>query len=311
MRFQAIMLKTMGDLFSVRRTVLFLAAVLLFPLIGGGAYSSAAGTGDLTLAMQNQMVIMFFLLMSFIWIAGIPAVLMAGVTCGDFISKEEQDGTLLFLISKPVRRSEIVLGKFAGFLANAVLMQFAAIVTSVLLIGLSVGADVFVIETMASLIPALFAYSVFVSFIFGALSTALSSLFRSRIKTIMTVVGVTVLIFFGFMVFRGWLSAAGIYEEYGLNYADVNYHLGNSFLFFVEASGFRISPIFQGVMGQFTGTFDAVDMSRLYDRDIGALPPSLPPVATCTPLVSVLVWTGIALLLLALGILRFERKEIR
>ncbi|MBN2330623.1 MAG: ABC transporter permease subunit [Candidatus Aenigmarchaeota archaeon] len=310
MRFQVIMFKTLKDLFSIRRSLLFIIGVMIVPLVAGGMFSGGDGAalGDMTLAMQNQMVLGLFIILTFMWMAGIPLVLLASVTCGDFISKEDGEGTLLLLVSKPVARSEIIIGKFLAFMVSAILLQMIVLLMSSLLMASTMHLDVYVFNNMLSLIPSLIMYSVFVSFIFGTIATALSSLFKSRIKTIMTLVGITILIFFGFMMIRGWLGSA--YEGYYINYMDVNYHLGNSYLFFVESGGLKLIPIYQGIMGQFTGTYDAADINKLFDRDIGALPPALEPKSYNTPAASLAIWTFLALALLGLGIYRFQRKEI-
>jgi len=116
------------------------------------------------------------------------------------------------------------------------------------------------------------------------------------------------LIFFGFMVARGWLGP--VYEGYYLNYLDVNYHLGNSYLLFIESSGYRMTPIYQGIMGMFTGTYDTADITKLYDMDIGAMPSTLQPRDYTTPAESSFIWLGIAIILFVLGMMKIERKEI-
>jgi ABC-type transport system involved in multi-copper enzyme maturation permease subunit len=310
MRFQVIMFKTLRDLFSIRRSLLFLVGIVVVSLIAGGMLGGEEGSGiaDMTIAMQNQMVLGMFIILSFMWIVGIPLVLLASVTCGDFVSKEDSDGTLLLLVSKPVARSEIIIGKFLAFMVSAALLELIVLLLSILVMSSTMQLDIYIFNNMLSLIPALFMYSIFVSFIFGTIATAFSSIFKSRMKTIMTLVGITILIFFGFMIIRGWLGTA--YESYYLNYMDVNYHLGNSFLFFVEASGVKLVPTYQGVMGQFTGTYDAADINKIFDRDIGAMPPTLEPKAYNTPAASLAIWTFLALALLGLGIFKFQRKEI-
>lgn len=314
MRFQVIMFKTLKDLFSVRRSVLFLIAVIMVPLIGPMMFASGAPGGvsiaSMTLAMQNQMIVGLFIILAFMWIAGIPLVLLAGVTCGDFISKEEQDGTLLLLTSKPVRRYEIIIGKFLAFMLSSVLLEMIALLIFPLLIYVAMSTDIYIFENMLSLVPSMFFYSVFVAFIFGALATTLSSFFKSRIKTIMTLVAIVILVFFGFMVIRNWTEASGIYESYGFNYVDLNYYLGNSYLFFIQSSEFRIMPVYQGIMGTFTGTYDAADVGKLFDRDLGAFPPSLEQKGYTTPAISVFIWLSLAIILLLFGIIRFEKKEI-
>jgi hypothetical protein len=112
------------------------------------------------------------------------------------------------------------------------------------------------------------------------------------------------------MIVRGWFISLGYYDVAGFSYLDVNYHLGNSYLFFLESTGFRLMPIYQGILGQFTGTYEAIDAGKIFDRDIGAMPPSLEAKNYNSPMVSLIIWLIISFVLLFLGIVRFERKEI-
>jgi ABC-2 type transport system permease protein len=311
MRFHTVAFKTLGDLFSLRRSILFVAAVVLAAVIFSGIVSSE-GVFDfesMTMATQVQMVSMIYILMVFIWIAGIPLALLASVTCGDFVSKEEQDGTLLLLASKPVRRHEIVLGKFLAFMINILVLESLVIILTPLMFYWMLPIDPFVLDTMAGLTPSLIGYALFVSLTFGALAAALSCISRSRFKTIISLVGVTVAVFFGFMVFRGWMVAADVYEPWG-TWMDVNYHLGNSYMLFLDSTGYRMTPPLQAVLGGFTGVYDATDPGKLYDRDLMAMHTTLEPKEYATPQASLAWWLGLSLALLALGVLRFQKREI-
>jgi ABC-2 type transport system permease protein len=308
MRMHVIMLKTLKDLFSFRRTMLFVIAMIIAPLIGAGAFSEGAQISKMPLMMQDQMAVGFYIVLSFMWMVGIPLVLLAGLTCGGFIAKEDEEGTLLLLVSKPIRRCEIVAGKFLAFMINAALLSLTALLLSALIISSVLELDVYIFNSILSLVQPLFLYSLFVAAVFGGVATALSSVFKSVTKTAMTIAGITILVFFGMMIVRSWLGM--LYEDYSISHIDVNYHLGNVFLLFLDSSGYRMAPIFQGIMGMFTGTFDAADMAVLYDMDIGALPPQLPAKDYCTPPQSMLIWSAIATALFILGLMKFERREV-
>ncbi|HEC89232.1 MAG: hypothetical protein DRN12_05495 [Thermoplasmata archaeon] len=312
MRFHVVMFKTLEDLFNLKRTIIFLIVVLLAPII----FSIIAprdvifNFDTMTMATQIQMITMVYILMTFIWIAGIPLVLLISVTCGDFISKEEQDGTLLLLTSKPIRREEIVIGKYLAFLINIMILETIVILLTPLLIYFLLPIDPLVLDTMASLIPSLILYAFFVALTFGALATAFSCFSISRFKTIISLVAITVAIFFGFMIFRGYMETAGIYEPYGV-WVDVNYHLGNSYMVFLDSTGYRMSPILQAILGSFTGTYDAVDPSKLYDADIGAMYTTLSRNEYISPIISLTVWLSLTFLILLFGVLKFQRREIK
>jgi ABC-type transport system involved in multi-copper enzyme maturation permease subunit len=288
--------------------------MFIVPFIGSQIFSEGAfgeaSFDSFTLAMQNQMVMGLFIIMTFLWTAGIPLVLLAAVTCGDFISKEHQDGTLVLLISKPVKRFDIIIGKFVAFMLSTLLLQLIAVLLTVVVIHSSLEADIFILDNMLSLVPSVFAYSIFVALVFGMIATSFSCLFKSRIKAIIVLVALTILIYFGFMTFRGWFIALGYYKVSGFSYLDVNYHLGNTYLYFLQSSGFRLMPIYQGILGQFTGTFEASDPGKLFDADLRAMPPTLEPKNYNSPFMSLIIWLILASVILAFGILRFERKEI-
>ncbi len=314
MRFHVIMFKTLRDLFSVRRSVLYLIAIAI-PVVFGSYMFVNNPFGDFSLSemgllMQNQMVGSFFVIMSFMWIAGLPLAFLSIATCGDFVSKEQQDGTLLVLVSKPVRRYEIILGKFLAFMVNVALLEAVAFLLSLSLVSSIMNLDTYILNQLLSILPVLFLYSLLVAFVFSSLATAFSSFSRNRIKTLIALVGITILIFFGFTVIRNWTVEYGIYEGYGLNYLDVNYHLGNAYVFLLDSSGMRLMPISQGVLGMFTGVYDLVDFAKLLDRDIGAFPPSLEKKNYVHPVGSISLWPALAVVLLLAGMITLERREI-
>lgn len=312
MRGQVIFFKTLRDLSGLKRNLLYLLVIVLIPALAsyimGGSAPEGIPFSDMTLAMQTQFAAGIFIVLGFIWIAGIPLVILSALTCGAFIASEDEEGTLLLLVSKPVRRVEILAGKFLAFLLNAALLELAGLLLAPLAMHFALATDVIVLESMLSLVPQMFLYSLFVMFVFGAVSLALSSLTRSRTKTIITVVVLAILIFFGFMTARGMLGA--YYEKYSFQYIDVNYHLGNAYLSFIGSSGFRVMPIFQAIVGQFTGTYSVADIAKIFDQDIGAMPPSLEPIAYVPTEVSISLWLILAIALLALAALDFERREV-
>jgi len=310
MRFHTITLKTLSDLFSIKRSIFFLIAIIILPIVISSVLSSTFNLTTMTLANQVQTVTMFYIMLMFVWVAGIPLVLFASVTCGDFITKEENDGTLLLLVSKPVRRYEIILGKYFAFLINILILEIIAIIITSLIMYWLLPIDPYVLDTMAGLIPSFIFYAMFIAITFGALATALSCISRSRFKTIMILVAFTLGIFLGFMFFRGFMVSADIYDPYVV-WGDVNYHMGNSYMYFLDSSGYRITPPLQAMLGMLTGTYSAADPNMLFDQDIGAMYPSIPRTDYIAPSVSMFGWMFFTFLLLIIGILRFQRREIR
>ena len=106
------------------------------------------------------------------------------------------------------------------------------------------------------------------------------------------------------------METAGIYEPYGV-WIDVNYHLGNSYMVFLDTTGYRMSPTLQAILGSFTGTYDAADPSKLYDADLGAMYTTLTRNEYTAPIVSLIGWLGVTFLVLLLGIIKFKKREIK
>lgn len=318
MKFHIVALKTLKDLFSIKRTMIFLIVSMLCVYVPTAAFKAGGPQGSplqfdkMTLAMQTQMFAGIFTIFSFILLAGIPLVFFCFLTCADFICGEKESGTLLLLVSKPIRRYEIVIGKFLAFFLNAVLLESILLLASPLMISYEFSTDPLILDFLAGLIPQVLLYSIFVILIFGSISTALSALFDNKIKVIVGLVALVLFIYFGFTIIRGYAIPYGIYEKYKLYAFDVNYHLGNVyFLFLEQAKDYRLAPEFQAALGQFTGTYETTTgMANLFDRDLMALPPTLKLKGYVNPVVSMLLWLFASAILFSIGLLKFERKEI-
>lgn len=309
MRFHTIMFKTINDLLSIKRNIVFLILIFIAPIILSTVISMNFNLTSMTLANQIQTVNMFYIVLVFFWVAGILLVMFTSFTCGDFITKEENDGTLLLLTSKPVQRYEIVLGKYLAFLLTIVIYLIIALVITPLIMYWLLPVDPYVLDSMASLIPSMLFYSVFIAITFGALATALSSISRSRFKTFVILIAIAVTVFLGFMLFRGYMVSANVYDPY-FSWCDVNYHMGNSYVLSLDSNDFRMSPTLQAVLGQITGTYNAADPGMLYDKDIGAMYPSIARTDYISPILSFIGWLGFTIMLLFIGIIRFQKREI-
>jgi ABC-type transport system involved in multi-copper enzyme maturation permease subunit len=209
-----------------------------------------------------------------------------------------------------VQRYEIVLGKYFAFISSIIIYQIVALVITALLMYWLLPVDPYVLDSMASIIPSMLLYSIFIAVSFGALATSMSCISKSRMKTFIVLIGLTVTVFLGFMLFRGYMVGANVYDPY-FSWCDVNYHMGNSYVLFLESNDFRMSPTLQAVLGSVTGTYDATDPGQLYDKDIGAMYTSIERTDYIAPIVSFIGWIGFTLMLLVFGIIRFQKREIK
>lgn len=305
MRSQIILEKTLDDLMSPRRTIiLIILGTGLMVLLVGGLSSSE----NKSLEAQTQTILDYFTMFAFLWVAGFFLAMAVASTAAGFISKEHDEGTLLILISKPVGRFEIVLGKFFALVISSLLLQGITLCLCVVGLWAMLSLDPYVVRSLLGLLPWVFLYSILVVLVFGSIAVALSSLMRSRTKIMLILMVVVMLTFFIGMVPRTAFSDA--YVSYYLYYGDLGYHLGNTMVLLLDqSSGWRMMPSNQIMMAVFTGTYP-FSPEGSFDPDIGAWPSSLEMTNYVPPLASLAIWITACAGAMVLSAVAMRRKEI-
>jgi ABC-type transport system involved in multi-copper enzyme maturation permease subunit len=111
------------------KNILFIFLIVLLGLMGM-SFGFKEMVSDLTkinLETQKQMTVGLFGVVSFMWLTGIPFLMIITGFGSGLIANEETDGTFLLLVSKPVKRYKIVLGKFIGLLYSGFILQVTAV----------------------------------------------------------------------------------------------------------------------------------------------------------------------------------------
>lgn len=107
-----VMNKTISELMSLKRLAAGLLIGLAPAILFGFVWRESFSWGTMSLEMQMRSMVGYFILISFVWIVG-AFIAYVIITSGiDTISKEEEDGTLLLMVSKPISRFQFILGKF-------------------------------------------------------------------------------------------------------------------------------------------------------------------------------------------------------
>lgn len=311
MRIQTVLRKALDDFTDLKFLLPFLAVLFLIGLMFTGGFSSGLPSefSNLPLEIQERELTKMFTQLTFLWYAGIPIMILIAIISANQIAKEEEEGSLRILLSKPVRRLEVILGKFlAIMLFSFTVVLIGLSLGSVLLFHISGASSSALGESVLSLMPTNMVYALFLSFFISSIGTGISVLTGSRLKTAMTVVTIFVLLFFGFIIIRMGTEAMGIYQDYGLYSADINYNLGNSYIFIHDSLGGQFNPPTQSSLSPIMGTFDASGAD--VDPLVGGMPVSLPEKGYIPPAVSFSV-----ILLISFGVLLatasyFERKDI-
>lgn len=306
MKFQVIMSKTLDDLMSLRRMafLIFLGTSLTVLLVGG----LSGGDQEMSLQMQTQSLIDYFTIFIFLWTSGFFLSITVSTAAAGFISREHDEGTLLILVSKPINRFEIILGKFLALLISSLIIQSAVLCLSIICLWAFMSLDPYSVQALLNLLPWVLLYSFIVMLIFSCIGTALSTILRSRTRIMLILTIIIMLTFFIGIIPR--TVFASTYETYYLYYGDLGYHLGNTMLLLLDQSPtWKMMPQSQLMMAGFTGTYPFTPEGS-YDPDMGAWPASLGMTNYVLPIVSLLIWIGVSAGAIALSANVMKRKEV-
>lgn len=311
--------KTISELMSLKRLAAGLLIGLAPAILFGFVWRENLSAGTMSLEMQMRTMVGYFMLISFVWIVGAFIAYLIITSGIDSVSKEEEDGTILLMVSKPISRFQFILGKFLGLLVTILLLEVVILFGSIFIFWLILGLDPETIGSLLSVASWIFLYSIIVAILFDALAIAMSTIFKSQmLKITLSLVLVMLIFLFGFIMRIQWPST---YEKFHLGYIDPGYHLGNIYVSVVEQveSG-RITPQTQAYMGLINGTYSAgleeavlvmfTGASQSFDPDIGAMPPSLERTNYLNPIFSVLLCLIVSASALWVSKIAIERKEV-
>jgi len=252
-------------------------------------------------------VISFSLVFSvFFWTLGIVFTIVIGISGAPLIAEEINTGTMLILISKPITRTKIFLGKYLAVFLLGMVLSFIAIFS----IGwITVLINSGNIDHFISLIPflvALYLYSLFILFLFTSITMALSSILKKPKNVSAVIILIIILSFVAFLLIRTLVG--GFYEALQLYHFDLGYHLGNVFIFFMETlNAVPPSRSWQNLFAMLTGVYKyAPTIDPDQKIDLGGLEKT----NYYLPIFSLLIWFIIAVLLLVLGIYKLKKREI-
>jgi len=320
MRFHVVMYKTTGDLLSLWR-VLALVAVGLAPTViwSLGVWQGDFEQGVMSLEMQTSRLVDHFMIVSFFWMAGyFLAYLVVGVSGLELVDREYERGTLLLMVSKPISRTQLLLGKYVALVLTGLLLEAIILLGSVLLFWGLLGLDPDIVSALLRLLPWIFLLSLFVILLFASISIAMSTMIANDVVRSVVFTVVVLVAYSGGPIMRAQWN--DYYEDYYLYYIDASYNLGNAYVRLLEQTETgRITPQYQAWLGLATGAYKAGagDVLAMFlgggesDPDIGALSPSLERTTLLSPLVSI----GLCLLVTvgALGVANagLNRKEVQ
>lgn len=298
--------KTFLDIYSLKKLIFTTLIMVLIPFLFIIFPISGVDFGAVSVSHAATAIGITLIFWVFFWTLGIAFTSVVGTSGSSLIAEEVSSGTLLILVSKPVSRIKIFLGKYIALYLYGILVSFLSIFilgwTSVL--AQSGNMDHFI--GLLPFLSALFIYSLFILFLFTSITMAFSSLFKKSRTTSMVVIIIVMMSYLAFFLIRSLTGT--FYGAFQLYHFDLGYHLGNVFIFFIETLN-AIPPSINWQMnfGLMTGVYD---LTPNLDPDQYINLGGLEKTNYYLPIFSLLLWVLIAVLLLIFGILSLRKREI-
>ena len=297
--------KTYQDLTSFKRFVFSLILMMLFPIIFL-AIPTTINFNSISIQHASAAIAIQIIFPLWFWTLGIALICIVGTSGASLISEEVHSGSMLILVSKPITRIKIFLGKYIGLFLYGAILSFLAVFILGWIAVLRYSAN---IQHFFGLIPFLIAsyiYSLVILLIFCSITLALSSIVHRPRNAALGVLLLVIFSFIGMMVLKTFI--ADYYEDFYIYTFDLGYHLGNIYVGFMEIFN-AIPPVaeWQQWFGIMTGVYDVTSPTDP-DQDIN--PGGMTRNDYVYPWVSLLVWIGIAVFLLIYGLISLKKREI-
>lgn len=303
--------KTLIDLTGWKRTPVLLLLGLLVPVIASVFWRSHLQNAGLSPDMATFYILKSFIGISFIWTSGFFlafAVVASGVGA---ISKELNEGTLLTLVSKPIARRHIVLGKFTGIVIHALLMITVIFLFQAVILWFVLPVEAPTFGALLLAILWMIPYSLLVILVFASLSLVVSSLIDNQVVATALACGAILFVFlFGIVITTIFMTNQGAYENNYLYMLDGSYHLGNAFApALKQALGGELLPAQElDEIRVFAGIFKGGRFGDVSGHSEYLYPAELANYVT--PVVSIILLMVLAAGSLAVAVLMTERKDV-
>ncbi|MHA2034916.1 MAG: ABC transporter permease [Promethearchaeota archaeon] len=224
-------------------------------------------------------------------------IIIIGST-GPLISEELRSGTLLFLVSKPISRTKIILSKFIALFIFGITISFLSlsIICIMALIKYS-------FVDIGSYLGIFFIYGLVIILFFGGITMGFSSIFSRPRNVLLLPLALVIFSFLVMMMFKPLLLYApdNWYEDLFLYNFDIGYHLSNIFLWLGESFDPEILNYFQMIFLMFgiikmeiSGSWEISYVRSNYYH----------------PVVSLLFLIGIAGILIIIGVFSLKKRDI-
>lgn len=212
--------------------------------------------------LSSRMAVLFALL-SFVIVSGLVLWIVASNTSSGLFASELHEGTMRLILSKPISRSELVIGKVGAMMAGSMVylvISFAVLLGSFCLFAFP---DMDITLHLLKYAFVMLFYGLFMTLFVGSVGSFLSTCFKKKVPALLILVSIGFLVFGVIPIIR--LMAGEAYLKYHLYYFDMNYHFGLIFNLFISPFGQVTTSASQLEMfTAFTNIYTRVPL----DRDI-------------------------------------------
>ncbi|MFX1273396.1 MAG: ABC transporter permease [Promethearchaeota archaeon] len=249
----------------------------------------------------------------FFYSFGLIFTLFISVSAAPLISEELKSGTMIILVSKPINRHGIVIGKLIAIFLFGI---FVSIIS--LLIITVVGMIKFPFPDPLQFFLLHFIYSIFIIISFGGLSLGISCVFKKPRNAILIPI---ILIIFSYLigiiikailVMTTSLGTPSIYDQMQLYHFDLSYHLANLYIALAElyVPGASNNFVWNNFLLYFGITKYNTNLYCDSSGDCSVLHNYIITTNYYLPIISSLILILIGLLLLFGGILFLKKRDI-
>jgi len=297
--------ETFYELFSPIKFSVSLVVMLIYPIILI-TFPTSVDFGSISIQHASSIITVALVFPVFFWTFGIIFTSIIGIFGAALIAEEVSSGTMLILVSKPINRYKIFLGKYVALFLYGILLSFSAIFLLGLISIFRYSGNIYHFVGILPFLFSLFLYTFVLSLIFVSITLALSSIFKKSRNAVLVIIFLVVLSFLGFSIIIELIHFN--YEKFQIYHFNLGYHLGNMYISFIELfNAIPPSSGWQSIFAQMFGIFRYLaDVDPDQNINLGGLEKT----NYYLPIVSLLIWIIIAILLLLYGLISLKKREI-
>jgi ABC-type transport system involved in multi-copper enzyme maturation permease subunit len=302
--------KTFLDLFGPKGFIITVIIMIFLPVmvgsIGNVLSPNPVDYGSLSVYSAAMRISFTVIQYFYFWTFGLIFSSIIGVKAGKQIVTEVADGTMLMLISKPIGRLQIFLGKYIAIIAYGSLVSIVSLTLTMWINILILTGNISHFIQVIPFMGVTFLYTLFVMSIFTTISMALSAIVNKPRSVTLASVGIVAITFILFLILN-FMNLGPMLAKYYITYLNLGYHFGNVYVLFVDIfNALPNSAIWQASFNIFTGIFTEASTDSTQDISLGGLEHN----GYVQPVVSLLILVGFSLLMLLMGLRSLKRKEI-